>query len=255
MIYPIILSIFLKFLLFIICYGLILKTKKIAHIDSFWALTFLPEFFIAFYWEGFTHGSIILFLMVLAWALRLSYYLGSRTKTIKEDKRYSDFTKQWPKEKFNGLLFKKIILMQFLASTLMSSCFYIYLFSPSFGWSAPFWNVPMLGLFILGLIIEITADEQMKSFKLNNSNKDVTYTGGIWKYVKYPNYTGEILIWLSFGLLALPFTYGIFGLISPIAIFYFLTFVTGIPYLEKQRAGRKSYPYPRPSKNYLPFLF
>ncbi len=255
MVYPIILSIFLKFLLFIICYALILKTKKIVHIDSFWAISFLPEFLVAFYLDGFTHGSIILFFMVLTWSFRLSYYLGSRSQKFKEDFRYSEFTKNWPKENFSQQIFTKIILMQFLASVLMSSCFYIYLFSPSFGWSAPFWNVPMLGLFLFGLATEITADEQMKNFKSKNPDKNVTYTGGLWKFVKYPNYAGEILIWLSFGLLALPFTYGIFGLISPLAIFYFLTYVTGLPYLEKHRAGRITLPHPRPTKNYFPFIF
>lgn len=255
MIFPITLAVFLKFTLFLICYALILKTKKMAYIDMFWPLSFLPEFFVAFYLKGFSHGNIILFLMTLAWSLRLSIHLGLRAKGFQEDFRYLEFSKHWPKENLNLQIFKKLVMTQFLASVLMSSCFYVYLFSPSFGWSAPFWNVPLLGLFIFGLGFEVIADEQLRNYKIKNSEHNATFTGGLWKYVKYPNYAGEILVWISFGLLALPFSYGFFGLISPIAIFYFLTFVTGIPYLEKHRAQRKSEPYPRPTKNYIPYIF
>ena len=229
----------------------------------FWPLSFLPEFLIAFYFKGFSHGNIILFLMVLVWALRLSLYLGLRAIGLKEDFRYTEFSKTWPKKNLNFQIFLRLVFTQFSASVLMSSCFYVYLFSPSFGWSAPFWNVPLLGLFILGLSLEIVADEQIRSFKKKNFKENpkenlqsnVTFTGGVWKYVKYPNYAGEILIWLSFGLLSLPFTYGTLGLISPLAIFCFLTYVTGIPYLEKHRAQRKAEPYQRPKKNYIPKVF
>lgn len=248
-------AILLKFVLFLICYGLILKSKKIATVDIFWSLSFLPEFLVAFYFKGFTHGNIILFLMVLTWSLRLSLYLGLRSKKFTEDHRYATFSKEWPKDQFNSKVFVKIILIQFTISVLMSSCFYVYLFSPSFGWSAPFWNVPMLLLFLLGLGIEIAADESLRRYKLKPSTSPTTYTGGVWRFIKYPNYLGEILIWLSFGLLALPFTYGFLGLVSPVAIFFFLTFVTGIPYLENHRASKKAFPNQRPRYNYVPGVF
>jgi steroid 5-alpha reductase family enzyme len=250
-------SILLKFVLFLICYGLILKSKKIAVVDIFWSLSFLPEFLVAFYFIGFTHGNVILFLMVITWSLRLSFYLGLRSKKFKEDHRYATFSKDWPKEQFKSKVFIRIILIQFAISVLMSTCFYVYLFSPSFGWSAPFWNVPMLILFLTGLSIEILADESLRRFKLNLDFKTtpITYTGDIWRFIKYPNYLGEILIWLSFGLLALPFTFGILGLVSPVVIFFFLTYVTGIPYLESHRASKKAFPNERPQYNYIPGVF
>ena len=113
----------------------------------------------------------------------------------------------------------------------------------------------MLGIFLVGFFLEVTADEQMRSFKNKNPNRSVTYTGGVWRFIKSPNYLGEILVWLSFGLLALPFQYGILGLISPITMIYFLTFVSGIPYLEQDRNKKEAFPNPRPLYKYLPFLY
>jgi steroid 5-alpha reductase family enzyme len=273
----VLISIIAKFFLFLFCYLLILKFKKISVVDTFWGLSFLPEFIVAFCFKGFTHGNVILFGMVVFWSLRLSIYLGLRSKKIQEDSRYLEFSKNWPVDKFKSKVFTKIILIQFTISTLMSTCFYVYLFSPSFGWSAPFWNVPMLGLFLTGLFIEVLADEQMRRFKKTTTTESVsgthteadfvgksfsfsnsksqTYTGGLWKYVKYPNYLGEIMIWLSFGLLALPFKYGTLGLISPLAIFFFLTYVSGIPYLEDHRAKKEPYPNVRPKYKYIPYVF
>lgn len=248
-------AILLKFVLFLLCYVMILKNKKLVTVDMFWPLSFLPEFFVAFYFKGFTHGNIILFAMVLLWALRLSFYLGLRGRKMREDQRYVEFSKDWPKDKFKSKVFTRIILIQFAVSTLMSSCFYVYLFSPSFGWSAPFWNVPMLGLFLVGLTLQVLADESLRRSKKKTHQTEITYTGSVWRFIKYPNYFGEILMWLSFGLLALPFTYGVLGLISPIVIFYFLTFVTGIPYLERHRASKPGSPNPRPKYKYIPGVF
>ncbi len=248
-------SIVLKFVLFLFCYALILYRKKMVLVDIFWGLSFLPEFFIAFIFKGFTHGNIILFLMVLLWSIRLSFHLGVRASQKKEDIRYLKFAKNWPSDKFNSKVFTKIILTQFAVSVLMSTCFYVYLFAPSFGWSAPFWNVPLLILFLIGFTIEVLADESLRRFKNKPENKDFTYTGSVWKVLRYPNYLGEIMIWISFGLLALPFTYGWLALVSPITITYFLTYVTGIPYLETRRSKRIPKPNLRPKKYYIPFVF
>ncbi len=248
-------AILLKFVLFLACYILILARRKIVIVDMFWGLSFLPEFLVAFYFKGLTHGNVILFLMVLLWSLRLSLYLGLRSKKFQEDHRYLEFSKSWPPAQFKSKVFVQIILIQFSISTLMSTCFYVYLFSPSFGWSAPFWNVPMLGLFLMGFGLEILADESLRRWKLSPTKKPLTYTGSVWRFIKYPNYLGEILIWLSFGLLALPFSYGFLGLISPLVISYFLTYVTGIPYLEKHRSGKQPSPNERPKYNYIPGVF
>lgn len=248
-------SILPKFVLFLICYALILYKKKMVIVDMFWGISFLPEFIIAFLFKGFTHGNIILFLMVFIWSIRLSLYLGIRALKKEDDSRYLKFSKNWPVDNFKSKVFTKIILTQFFISVLMSTCFYVYLFSPSFGWSAPFWNVPLLVLFLLGLSLEVLADESLRRFKKDKSNHEFTYTGGIWGIIKYPNYLGEILIWLSFGLLALPFTYGLMALVSPLSIIFFLTIVTGIPYLEEIRSKRISKPNSRPKYNYIPYIF
>lgn len=249
-------SIGLSFCLFFTIWLTTVKTKDLSLIDGFWGVSFILPFLVNFYFEGFNHGNIIMFSFVLLWSLRLSLFLALRLKTTKGDQRYEGLSRNWQTQNFalNALSF--VVLPQFIAHLLMCACFYVYLFSPNAGWSAPFWNLPLAILFLIGFIIESLADHQHKKFKNQPENKNKTYTGGLWRFVKYPNYLGEILIWLSFGLLALPFQYGVFGLISPFIITYALIFKTGIPYLEQKRSTQKSAPHSKRPKYYLiPGLF
>jgi steroid 5-alpha reductase family enzyme len=91
-------------------------------------------------------------------------------------------------------------------------------------------------VFMLGLIIETISDYQKFTFKNNPKNKNKWIETGLWKYIRHPNYTGEILVWLGIFLYVVPgltLWYQLLAFISPLTIFILLRFVSGVPTLHK----------------------
>lgn len=230
-----------------------LKALTLSH--GFWFLSFLIPFALDFYFDGVKHANIIMFGMVSLWALRQSFFHFLRFRSFPEDLRYQELTRKWQPEyfKINSLVY--VILPQLLSHILLAAGFYIYLSSPDTGWSSPTWNVPLAWVFLFGLILQTLADLQLYGFKKDPKNHNITYTGGVWKWIRYPNYFGEFLIWLSFGLLALPFKYGYIGLLTPLVSLLLLTRWTGILLLEKKRSTQKSAPHLRPKYNWIPWIY
>ena len=57
----------------------------------------------------------------------------------------------------------------------------------------------------------------------------------MWKYIRHPNYLGEIIIWLGIFVISISYINSIFAslsVLSPIFVFVLLRFLTGVPQLE-----------------------
>ncbi|MGB1404015.1 MAG: DUF1295 domain-containing protein, partial [Porticoccaceae bacterium] len=90
-------------------------------------------------------------------------------------------------------------------------------------------------LWILGMAIEVIADQQKTRFRSDPENRDRFITTGLWAWSQHPNYFGEILLWLGLALLAVPVLSGwqLATLISPIFVYVLLTKISGIPLLDR----------------------
>jgi steroid 5-alpha reductase family enzyme len=107
---------------------------------------------------------------------------------------------------------------------------------------AAFWNtVPwglwdLLGLcvWIIGFTFEAVGDAQLRRFLSNPVNSGKVCDTGLWRYTRHPNYFGEALLWWGIGIMALGTPWGVFALVSPLAITSLLLFVSGVPLLEKK---------------------
>ncbi len=90
-----------------------------------------------------------------------------------------------------------------------------------------------------GLVIEGVADWQKFRFKQNKGGETLM-TEGLYRYVQYPNYTGEIVFWSGLGIYWL----GNLARFQPLALLpaafatFLLTKVSGIPLSEKSRSRR-----------------
>jgi len=87
--------------------------------------------------------------------------------------------------------------------------------------------------YTLGMGIECIADAQKYGFKTDKSNT-VRWRWcdkGLWSLARHPNYFGEMIIWASIFLLALPVA-PLWTMISPIFVWYLLRHKTGVPVLE-----------------------
>ena len=93
-----------------------------------------------------------------------------------------------------------------------------------------------LTAFILGLAIEIIADNQKTVFRRNTENKDKFITTGLWSLSRHPNYLGEILLWTGIAVMSISSLHGLqyLTLISPIFVYILLVYISGIRMLEDQ---------------------
>lgn len=91
-------------------------------------------------------------------------------------------------------------------------------------------------LWIVGFIVECTADNEKFVFKTRAVNKGKFITTGIWKYSRHPNYFGEILMWWCVCIIVVcaDFTdWKLYGsLTSPFFTMVLLLGVSGIPMVD-----------------------
>ena len=140
--------------------------------------------------------ALILVLMVMTWALRLGPFLYFRIKKDGGDSRF-DERKKVPIRFFN------VWNIQGLWVTFTASAAWIGMTSAD---QEPIGWLFFVGitLWVLGLIIEVTADVQKRVWRRKPENKGRFITTGLWSWSQHPNYFGEITLWLGVALVALP---------------------------------------------------
>ncbi|KAG2642841.1 hypothetical protein PVAP13_2KG331800 [Panicum virgatum] len=89
-------------------------------------------------------------------------------------------------------------------------------------------------MWLVGICIEATADQQKLLFKNSSSNRGKWCDVGLWKYSRHPNYFGELFLWWGVFVASTPILSGAEWLVilGPIFLTLLLLFVTGIPLLE-----------------------
>mmetsp|Transcript_58546 Transcript_58546/g.137545 ORF Transcript_58546/g.137545 Transcript_58546/m.137545 type:complete len:303 (+) Transcript_58546:176-1084(+) len=171
--------------------------------------------------------------LVAAWALRLGTFLVYRIHKAGRDKRF-DAAKQ------NLVLFFVYWNLQGLWVSI--TALQLLLLSSSSSSLPPSAALPPsvsagLALWLLGFVLETTADVQKLIFRSEPQNADKFIQSGLWRYCRHPNYFGEMIMWGAVTLIAV----GDGGLIgtdfylacfSPLFVFYLLSFVSGVPILE-----------------------
>lgn len=177
----------------------------------------------------------VLWAMIMLWGLRLAVYILLRNRGHGEDWRYAKWREEWGK---NWVIrsFLQVFMLQGVVMLVVAAP--IWLSIQFHGGDLNILDYFGLGIFLVGLIIESLGDFQLMAFKRNPKNKGVIMTQGVWKYSRHPNYFGEAFLWWGIGLVAISIPYGYWGLIGPLAINYFLIFVSGVPMLEKGMEGR-----------------
>ncbi|MGB2722223.1 MAG: DUF1295 domain-containing protein [Rhodococcus sp. (in: high G+C Gram-positive bacteria)] len=196
---------------------------------------------------------ILLLVLVGVWGLRLAVHVFRRSRGHGEDPRYTELlAKATGNETLYAL--RKIYLTQAFALWFVSLP--VQVSAVAHGSVVP---VVVLGVavWILGWTFEAVGDAQLKAFKADASNKGKIMDRGLWSWTRHPNYFGDSAVWWGLFLVAASAWPGVFTLLSPIAMTYFLVFATGARLLERsmeKRPGyreyqqRTSYFLPRPPK-------
>ncbi|KAJ3251886.1 hypothetical protein HDU77_005547 [Chytriomyces hyalinus] len=96
-----------------------------------------------------------------------------------------------------------------------------------------------IAIWVFGFVVEAVADAQKSAFKTKNPTKFMQT--GLFKYSRYPNYFGEVTLWVGmFILCANGFTdsWQWVTIISPIFVFCLIYFLSGVAMLEKSSEAR-----------------
>ena len=180
---------------------------------------------------GYWLRSLIMAAMAGIWGFRLAIYLLiTRIIGHPEEGRYQELRRQWKR----NIRFKFLLFFEFQAMlcVMLSVPFLMASRNPSGTISSTEWAA--LALWAMAMAGEAVADAQLHRFKSDPSNKGRTCQAGLWRYSRHPNYFFEWLIWMAFALFALTSPGGLWGLLSPVLILYFVLRVTGIPATEAQ---------------------
>nr|CAB3262701.1 uncharacterized protein LOC100182009 [Phallusia mammillata] len=185
----------------------------------------------------------LLSFMVTIWALRLGSFLCYRCLKDGGDRRFT-------KVKTKPVVF-------FIYWTVQALWIYITLFPVLLvnteKKSKPLGSIDYFGfaVWMLGMIIEVTADLQKMAFRSNPANEGKFISEGVWSISRHPNYFGEIMLWIGVLIIASSVLSGWkwIAVLSPVFIWYLLNYVSGIPILE--RSGMKRYGHLPEYKHYV----
>jgi len=202
----------------------------------------------------FQLNKIIVLLLVLIWGARMAVMLTLRKygkdEQTGEDRRFKEY-----RDKFGAAAKWKGFVYLYLPQSLlvMSVGFPVYAVTNT---ATSFTIAYIVGvvIWIAGFTFELIADLQMWKFKQIEANKGAVMKSGLWKYSMHPNYFGEILQWVGFfamGLTSPSPWLQVLGLMSPIAIWATLLFLSGIPLLDNRYKDIEDYQEYRRNTNRL----
>ena len=205
----------------------IFQTEKF--FDLFGSLTYLTAILYTLYVTGSNRLSDYIIVGCIAiWAIRLGSFLFLRIHKAGEDRRFRTI-------KTN---FTRFLMTWTLQGMWVSMCLLCVLTALSSYSGVVMNSIFFIGLtvFILGLAIEIIADNQKTVFRRNIENKDKFITTGLWSLSRHPNYLGEILLWTGIAVMSISSLQGLqyLTLISPIFVYILLVYISGIRMLEDQ---------------------
>lgn len=176
--------------------------------------------------------------MVLLWALRITTYLTARNWGQGEDPRYSKL-RNWVNDDraFIWLSLRQVFLLQAVVLWLATLPVQVGMQAPA---AEPGWlSLAGATLWLLGLVFESVADEQLRRFRAEPSNRGKVLDRGLWRYSRHPNYFGELCVWWGIWLTACEAPLGAFTLIGPLAYSYLVINITGQRTLDKKLAREK----------------
>jgi len=176
--------------------------------------------------------GVIVAVMVAVWAVRLGSFLFRRVRRDGRDGRFDRI-------KTDPLRFLMSWTLQGLWVLLTAACALAVITSADrepIEWVA----VVGIGVWVVGFVIEVVADQQKSAFRRVDANKGRYISTGLWAWSRHPNYFGEIMLWTGVAIMAVPVLSGWRWamLISPVFVVILLTRISGVPLLEARAHKR-----------------
>jgi steroid 5-alpha reductase family enzyme len=219
------LTILIQWLAFIPAYRL--QTEKFFDLTG--SITYISVISIAVILNsGVDARSILLWALVVVWAVRLGTFLSRRIRKAGKDDRFDEL-------KPSFIRFLNVWTIQGLWVTFTMAAALVAITTTNHKGLDIFAIIGLL-VWVLGFSLEVAADAQKSRFSANPQNKGKFIQSGLWSRSRHPNYFGEIVLWVGVAVIALPVLQGWqwIALISPVFVTLLITRVSGVPLLEKK---------------------
>ena len=171
--------------------GILFKSASVY--DPYWSVqTVVIYLALMLKYSAFNLGTILLFVCILFWAVRLTYNFAHGF----DDISYIDWRYKMLKEK-TGPFFQLVNLLGIhmfptIVVFLASIPAYLYVVN---GNNFEVINLVGLLIMVVATVLELVSDFNMAKFKKERKGRNEIIHVGLWKYSRHPNYLGEILFW------------------------------------------------------------
>lgn len=211
--------------------GYLLKTDKFT--DITYSLSFICSSIIGLiFFSEISLFTSLPVVMITLWGSRLGLFLLRRIISMGRDKRFDTMRDSFLKFGSFWLLQSVSIIV-----IILPILFQLSIKNAEIG----LYQWLGLSIWATGWLLETIADGQ--KFRFKNAHPDQFYYGGLYQWVRYPNYLGELLVWLGIWTFGLNYYSGLVGwmtLVSPLWVFILLRYISGIPLVEAQRNTKHS---------------
>ena len=166
-----------------------LKTEKFYDFLGAVANVMVPS--VVFYMSGQQTSTIarIQYGCVVLWATRIGSFLVYRIMRDGKDRRFDKI-----KVDFKKFLAAWTIQGIWVSLITLPTCA-LFQYSNTIGLAPSAVHYFGWGLFGLGFLLEVIADQQKLVFKGIPANEDKFIQSGLWSLSRHPNYLGEITLW------------------------------------------------------------
>ena len=182
--------------------------------------------------------GVVVNILVTIWATRLALHLYLRNRKREEDFRYQKLKQRWGGS-FYSRLFTEVFLLQ--------GCILYIVALPILWMHTQTQPIPKsiwwiaLPLWLIGFGMEALADWELTGFKKDSSNSGKLLRTGLWRYVRHPNYLGELMQWWAIWLFAAFLPYGWLLVVSPLLITLMIVYFSGVKPVEDELLKRPEY--------------
>jgi steroid 5-alpha reductase family enzyme len=240
------------------------RLKNAGIVDLYWALGFvLLALLDAWLLPGWHLRRAVICTMLAIANVRLGLYLIKRFihEFPVEDARYAGFRHDWAKRfsptGAHGMMLGAFYLQGALQIVVQLPVWWACQ-NTTVGFNGL--EIAAIGLWLMAVLGEAVADNQLAAFKANPVHQGKTCQIGLWRYSRHPNYFCQWLLWVAYWLFAcgtpLPgLGWGGLTVLSPLLMLLFLTRVTGVAATEAHaRESRIDYAeYQRTTSAFIPW--
>ncbi len=226
------------------CWLVSLPKRDVSIVDPLWPMVFVAVAWSLWLWgDGDAGGGRVglMLVMVTLWGLRLGAHLTARKWGEPEDFRYASLRRRLPPFWLWSLLV--VFVLQAVLAVVVSLPVQAVLGDTD---PAPLGWLDWVGaaVWALGLVFESVADEQLRRFRADESNRGTVMERGLWRYSRHPNYFGDCAVWWGVYLVAAA-AGAWWTLVGPLVMTILLLRVSGVTLLErrlnKHRPGYAEY--------------